>query len=56
MGLNPYDDREETFGAWAGVESGMPLAWHFDRLREAGFSTVECFWRHDGDAIYGGLK
>jgi cyclopropane fatty-acyl-phospholipid synthase-like methyltransferase len=39
-----------------GPEEGLPLSWHFDKLREAGFSTVECFLRYDCDAIYGGLK
>jgi hypothetical protein len=35
---------------------GLPLAWHFDRLRESGFAQVDCLWRCDGDAIYGGIK
>jgi ubiquinone/menaquinone biosynthesis C-methylase UbiE len=44
-------------GGWeGGVEEGLPLSWHFDKLRENGFSTVDCFWRSDGDAIYGGIK
>lgn len=38
------------------VEDGMPLSWHFDKLRAAGFGAVDCFWRCDGDAIYGALK
>jgi SAM-dependent methyltransferase len=42
-------------GAWEGVEDGMPLAWHFDRLRESGFSSLECIWRCYGDAVYGAL-
>lgn len=47
---------ENVVGDWEGVEDGMPLAWHFDRLRESGFAMTDCFWRFDGDAIYGGLK
>ncbi len=39
-----------------GVEGGMPLVWHFDRLKEAGFREVECFYRFHSDAIYGGIK
>ncbi len=39
-----------------GVEGGMPLDWHFDRLKEAGFREVECFYRFYADAIYGGIK
>ncbi len=46
----PIGDRE---GA---VEEGMPLAWHLDRLREVGFAHVDCFWRCDCDAIYGGVR
>ncbi len=40
----------------SGPEEGLPLSWHFDKLREANFTVVDCFWRCDGDAIYGGLK
>ena len=43
-------------GACAGVEEGLPLAWHFDKLTESGFSSVDCFWRCDCDAIYGGIS
>lgn len=47
---------EKVVGEWEAVEDGMPLAWHFDRLRESGFGAMDCFWRFAGDAIYGGLK
>ena len=39
-----------------GVEQGMPLAWHFHELKASGFRHVDCFWRSDGDAIYGGIR
>ncbi len=39
-----------------GVEDGLPLAWHFHALKEGGFRCVDCFWRSDGDAIYGGIR
>ncbi|MBI4788785.1 MAG: class I SAM-dependent methyltransferase [Chloroflexi bacterium] len=44
--------------AWdaQGVEEGMPLAWHFHQLKASGFRYVDCFWRRDGDAIYGGMS
>jgi len=43
-------------GGWeGGVEPGMPLAWHFDQLQAAGFRSVDCFWRCNGDAIFGGI-
>jgi hypothetical protein len=38
-----------------GIEDGLPLAWHLDHLRECGFRWVDCFWRSDCDAIYGGF-
>lgn len=34
----------------------LPLSWHFDRLLESGLSHVDCFWRGDIDAVYGGVK
>ena len=48
--------KANAVGAWEGVEEGMPLVWHFERLRDAGFGLPECFWRSDGDAIYGAIR
>ena len=45
--------RAAALGAYEGQE--LPLAWHLDRLRENGFTAVDCFWRCDCDAIYGGI-
>ena len=39
-----------------GVEQGMPLAWHFHELKASGFRYVDCVWRSDGDAVYGGIR
>jgi SAM-dependent methyltransferase len=47
--------RQQALGSWQGVEDGMSLAWHFLYLHQAGFSPVDCFWRCDCDAVYGGL-
>lgn len=38
-----------------GVEQGMSLPWHFHTLKASGFRLVDCFWRSDCDAIYGGI-
>lgn len=38
-----------------GVERGMPLVWHFHELKVKGFRYVDCFWRGDCDAVYGGV-
>ena len=47
--------REQMLGPWEGNDDGYPLAWHFDQMRKAGFVYVECFWRSDCDALYGGM-
>jgi SAM-dependent methyltransferase len=41
---------------WEGSEEGLPLEWHFEKLRASGFEAVDCFWRCDCDAIYGGIR
>ncbi len=46
--------REQILGEWEGVEEGLPLEWHFERLRAVGIGEVDCFWRFGGDAVYGG--
>ena len=57
LGLETAEGDTRVLGGWdGGVEQGLPLAWHLDALREAGFGTVDCFWRCDCDAIYGGIK
>jgi len=55
LGVDAGTMGERAVGPWEGVEDGMPLAWHLDRLRECEFVSVDCFWRCDGDAVYGGL-
>lgn len=57
LGLDINQIHQRVIGGWeGGVEEGLPLFWHFDKLRESGFIAVDCFWRSDCDAIYGGLK
>jgi len=41
---------------WQGSEQGFPLEWHFEKLKASGFEAVDCFWRCDCDAIYGGIR
>ena len=55
LGAEASAIRQQALGNWQGVEDGLPLPWHFDHLRWAGFSFVDCFWRLDCDAIYGGI-
>lgn len=47
--------RQISGGEHKGVEQGLPLPWHFHMLKESGFRFVDCFWRSDGDAVYGGI-
>jgi SAM-dependent methyltransferase len=57
LGLDAAEADARVLGGWdGGVEEGLPLAWHLDALREAGFGAVDCFWRCDCDAIYGGFR
>ena len=57
LGLEPGETRERLIAEWSGgIEDGMPLAWHFDRPRAHGFAHVDCFWRRDCDAVYGGIR
>lgn len=56
LGIDISNINKRVIGGWkGGVEEGLPLAWHFDKLRESGFASVDCFWRCDCDAIYGGI-
>lgn len=48
--------RDKMQGNWHGVEEGLPLEWHFMKLKESGFAYVDCFYRFFNDAIYGGIK
>ena len=57
LGLDTTQICQRVLGGWeGGIEDGMPLTRHFDNLKSAGFVSVDCFWRCDCDAIYGGLK
>jgi len=48
--------RKKLIEPWEGSEEGLPLEWHFEKLKAAGFEAVDCFWRLDCDAIYGGVR
>ena len=56
LGVDVDAIHERMLGGWeGGIEDGLPLAWHLDALRACGFASVDCFWRCDCDAIYGGI-
>jgi hypothetical protein len=48
--------RKELTEPWEGSEEGLPLQWHFEKLKAGGFEAVDCFWRLDCDAVYGGIR
>jgi len=48
--------RRKLTEPWEGSEEGLTLEWHFRKLRDSGFGAVDCFWRCDCDAIYGGIR
>jgi SAM-dependent methyltransferase len=54
--INVKDYRRNLMGPWVGSEQGLPLEWHFEQLKAVGFEAVDCFWRLDCDAIYGGIR
>jgi trans-aconitate methyltransferase len=56
LGYERASGQPSVDGWEGGVEKGLPLAWHLDRLRECGFYAADCFARWDCDALYGGIK
>jgi ubiquinone/menaquinone biosynthesis C-methylase UbiE len=54
--INIKDFRKKLMGPWVGSEQGLPLQWHFEKLKASGFGAIDCFWRLDCDAIYGGIR
>ena len=56
LGPQAAEARKAALGEWCGIEQGLPLFWHFEHLRDAGLTAIDCFWRSDCDAIYGGIK
>ncbi|HTU00781.1 MAG TPA: class I SAM-dependent methyltransferase [Candidatus Sulfotelmatobacter sp.] len=56
LGPDARTAREAAVGKLEGEEEGRPLSWQLDALRAAGFTDADCFWRCDGDAIYGASK
>jgi ubiquinone/menaquinone biosynthesis C-methylase UbiE len=56
MKVDIQNFRKKLTGDWVGSEQGLPLAWHFEKLKAAGFEAIDCFWRFDYDAIFGGIR
>jgi len=56
LGIDANEYRSKLTEPWEGSEQGLALEWHLERLRASGFEAVDCFWRLDCDAIYGGIR
>ena len=56
LGVDIKEFRKKLTEPWEGSEEGLPLEWHFDKLTASGFEALDCFWRLDCDAIYGGIR
>lgn len=56
LNIDIKEFRKKLTEPWQGSEEGLPLEWHFEKLRASGFEAVDCFWRCDCDAIYGGIR
>lgn len=48
--------RKELTEPWEGSEEGLPLGWHFEKLKASSFEAADCFWRLGCDAVYGGIR
>ncbi|MBI5030269.1 MAG: class I SAM-dependent methyltransferase [Chloroflexi bacterium] len=56
LGVNRDEIHRRLEAAYeGGVEQGLSLPWHFHTLKASGFRFVDCFWRGDCDAVYGGI-
>lgn len=56
LGLESREIHKRVLNSWnGGVEEGLFLEWHFENLKNAGFIDIDCFWRSNCDAIYGGI-
>jgi SAM-dependent methyltransferase len=53
LGVDLAAIRQPIIKEWTGIE--LPLEWHFDKLHDSGFINLDCYWRCDCDAIYGGI-
>jgi SAM-dependent methyltransferase len=56
IGEEAKKERKQAIGIWHGIEDGLPLDWHFQNMKDAGFINVDCFYRYCNDVIYGGIK
>jgi len=54
--INIKELRKNLTEPWQGSEIGLPLQWHFEKLEKCGFDCLDCFWRLDYDAVFGGIR
>jgi trans-aconitate methyltransferase len=56
LGIDLDQIQDQIGELWEGSEEGLPLEWHFSSLKKNDFSPVDCFWRLNCDAVYGGIR
>jgi tRNA (cmo5U34)-methyltransferase len=56
QGLKGPEYREQVFGYVEAEDTPRPLTWQLERLRRAGFATVEVLHKNVCFAAFGALK
>ena len=56
LGVDISEVHGRLYGGRERKRERLPLIWHLDRLLASGFTSAECFWRREYDALYGGER
>ena len=49
-------EARQHFATWAAEDCYTPLSVEMKLLAEAGFAEPDCFWRHEHQGVFGGVK
>lgn len=49
-------EARQHFATWAGEDCYTPLSLELKLLAAAGFTEPDCFWRHEHQGVFGGIK
>ena len=49
-------EARQNFATWAGEDCYTSLSQEMKLLAEAGFGETDCFWRHEHQGVFGGIK
>jgi SAM-dependent methyltransferase len=56
LGVDISEVHGPLYGGRERKRERLPLIWHLDRLLASRFTSAECFWRREYDALYGGER